>query len=165
MGRRNAAAELLQASRVQIGGLAAGRCVIAALTITTTAVVPGSGAVIRTAVAGEAITIGMAVYIRDSDGKLYKSDANDSSTPDNLIDGVAISTATAAGQHITYQVGGTLAFGAILTAGMLYVSGAGTAGDINPATDLTTGWYTNVIGVATSTSNMLLSPWETGAVT
>lgn len=136
---------------------------MADITITTTAVIPGTGPLLKTVVAGEAITIGQAVYVRSSNGQAYKADANDTATPANLIDGVAVSTATAAGQSIVYQYGGILAFGAIMTAGKIYVSSA-TPGGIAPAADLSSGWSTNVIGYAETVSNMRLQPYASGVV-
>lgn len=131
------------------------------LTITAANTIPGSGANIVNGTAGEAIAIGQACFLKDSDSRYYLSDAND--TAKDECDGVAVSTAAAAGQPIAVQTSGTLAFGAILTNGALYFVGS-TPGNINPVADLTTGWQVIVIGVATSTGNMLLRPWETGAI-
>ena len=137
---------------------------MAALTITAANVVPGDLARFEEYTAGEAVSIGQSAYIKSSDGKAYKADANLSSAAAEAI-GIAVSTAAVAGQPVKIQVSGTLGFGAILTNGEIYVAGA-TAGDIAPEGDLTTGWYVTLLGVATSTSNLKLIPgaFRSGAV-
>lgn len=128
---------------------------MAALTITASAVKKGTGALFNANyTAGETITAGMPVYLNSSDGKLYKCDANLSQAA-SLPVGISLHAALA-DQVLAYQYAGTLAFGAILTAGKIYVVGASAAGDINPSDDLASGWYTNILGIAQSTSNLLL---------
>jgi hypothetical protein len=73
----------------------------------------------------------------------------------NQTCGVALHAASA-GQPITYQNTGSLTIGGTVVAGTIYVAGA-TAGAINPASDLTTGWRTSIIGVATSASVIRLN--------
>lgn len=133
---------------------------MAALTITAANIIKGTGSQIATNIAGETITAGMAVYIKSADNKIYKADANLSAEASGAV-GVSLHAALA-NQPIVYQVGGPLSFGAILTAGIIYVVGATTAGDINPSTDLATGWYTNVLGYALTTSSMQIQPINTG---
>ena len=140
---------------------------MAALTITAANVVPGANARLVEGTAGEAVAIGQSTYQKASDSRWYKADSNASSEAAGSVDrGIAVSTAAAAGQPLKIQVSGTLAFGAILTNGEIYVVGATAAGDINPEGDLTTGWYVTLLGVATSTSNLLLIPggFASGAV-
>lgn len=133
---------------------------MAALTITAANIIKGTGAQTASGTAGETITAGMAVYIKSSDNKIYKADANASAEASAAV-GVALHGALAS-QPIVYQVGGPLSFGAILTAGLIYVAGATTAGDINPSSDLASGWYTNIIGYALTTSSMQITPVNTG---
>lgn len=123
---------------------------MAALTITAANVIPGAGKVIKSDIAGETITQGMAIYKKASDGKMYKCDANASAEAANAS-GISVSSALV-NQPIQYQNAGKLAFGAILTVGVWYVAGATVAGDINPSTDLASGWYSTLLFVAVTTS-------------
>lgn len=139
---------------------------MADLTITAANVVPGARARIESYISGEAVAIGQSAYIKASDGRAYKADANASAEAAGSVGrGIAVSTASAAGQQVDLQVSGVLAFGAILTNGEIYVASA-TAGGIAPEADLTTGWYVTLLGVATSTSNLELIPggFYSGAV-
>lgn len=137
---------------------------MAAITVTASAVIPGTTARLEDFIAGEAVTAGQPVYIKASDGKAYKADANASSEAAGAK-GIAVNSAPGAGQPLKVQTAGTLAFGAILTNGEIYCVGA-TAGDIVPEGDLTTGWYVTILGVATSTSNLEIIPgaFRSGAV-
>ena len=132
-----------------------------ALSITATAIIPGSDASVATGTAGESITAGMPVFMDASNAnKLYKADANLSSAAAVAV-GISLHAATA-GQPLSYIRSGSLGMGTILTRGLVYVVGAGTAGDINPAADLAQGWYTTVLGYASSTSNLVVGIVSTG---
>ena len=125
-----------------------------AISITAANVLKGPNAKTNTGVAGEAITRGMPVYLKPSDGRLYKADANLS-----LEASIAIGMAygdVAAGQDLVYITeddqytpGGTVVKGTI------YVVGA-TAGDVAPAADIVSGWFTNVLFVAYSATQAVL---------
>lgn len=124
---------------------------MAAIAITAGNVVPsGSSYNTETGTAGASITAGQAVYKDTSDSnKIKLADCNASSLTATAA-GIALHAA-ATGQPITYQNSGSLTIGGTVVAGTIYVVGA-TAGEINPASDLTTGWRTSIIGVATSAS-------------
>lgn len=134
---------------------------MAALTITASAIVPvttSANYTPHTSIAAVTITQGQTVYLL-SDYTLGLCDTNGSS-PAYVLRGVAV-TSGLAGQPVVWLSGGDLDFGAILTTGLIYVVGA-TAGTIHPSTDLTSGWYTNLVGYAISTSRMRLLCLHTG---
>lgn len=123
---------------------------MAAISITAANVVAGSNAQTSTGTAGATITAGQLLYEDTGDAnKLKLADCNLSSLA-AAIKGVALHAA-ASGQPITYQNAGSITIGGTVVAGTIYVAGA-TAGEINPAADLTTGWRTSILGVATSAS-------------
>lgn len=122
---------------------------MADLTITAANVAQSTNADTATGTAGASITAGQTLYIDTADGRLKLADANGTSLTATVA-GVALHAA-ASGQPITYQRAGSINLGATLVAGTIYVNSA-TAGGIAPAADLTTGWRTSIIGVATSTS-------------
>jgi hypothetical protein len=127
---------------------------MADLTITVANVASGTGAQTSDGTAGGSITQGDAVYQDATDSNKWKrADANLSAAASTAI-GIALNAAEA-GQPVRIQVGGEMNVGATLAVGTIYVLSA-TAGKIAPSTDLTTGWYTFVIGIGKSASNMYL---------
>jgi hypothetical protein len=127
---------------------------MADLTITASAVVPGTGAIISYGIAGVTITQGQPVYVDTSTNTIKLADANSTAATETVA-GISVSSALA-GQPVGYQTAGTLAFGAILTAGKVYVN-SGNAGLIAPIADLTSGWVTSILGYATTTSNLTVN--------
>lgn len=105
-------------------------------------------------IAGETITAGQALYLNSTDGKVYKADADDASITKAVVVGIAMNGA-AAGQPVSYQMGGDVNFGsAIFTVGLIYTLST-TPGGICPSVDITTsptGKSMVVLGVARSTS-------------
>jgi uncharacterized phiE125 gp8 family phage protein len=89
---------------------------IADLTITAASVLPGSGAVIQTGTAGEAVTAGQALYQKAADSKWYKADCNSATAEVRVAKAIAL-TGSAAGQPVVVQTGGQITIGATLTAG------------------------------------------------
>lgn len=138
--------------------LALAACVPAMATdvsITASAVVPSSNAVVRYATAGATITAGQLIYQDTSDtdaagqGKAKLSDAN-GATALRVVDGIAINSASA-GQivaFVTYDPALQIAASG-LTANTILISSA-TAGGLAPSADLTTGWYLTVVAVVKS---------------
>ncbi|HYE20974.1 MAG TPA: hypothetical protein VEA69_21185 [Tepidisphaeraceae bacterium] len=140
---------------------------MAALTITASNVVPASVSGLtptyERGIAGAAITAGYPVYKDSTDSdKLKLADANASEATAQVV-GIAVHSATT-GQPVTYQTAGPISYGAILTKGEIYVLGA-TAGDICPADDLSSGWYTTRLGHAHSTSVLIIDLRVTGVTT
>ena len=140
---------------------------MADLTITAANVVPSSAVaakppIFTTGTAGETITAGQPVYIKSSDGLLWKADANASSATAAAV-GIALHGATA-GQPLAYQTSGALAFGAILTAGAYYVV-SDTAGGIMPTADLSALDYSTLLMYGYSTSIAIVNIVQTGVIT
>lgn len=132
------------------------------LTITAANVVPAATAIFDRQNAGATITAGQSLYSDATDSnKMKLADANASASTAAAI-GISVHAALA-GQPISYITGGDLGLGAILTAGLIYVVSA-TAGAIAPAADLASGWYTTILGYATSTSNLRMALKSTGVV-
>lgn len=104
--------------------------------------------------ASVAITAGQAYYL-DSNGLAALGDANASSAS-AATQGIALAAALA-GQPFLGIEGGALAFGAVLTKGLVYVQSA-TPGGIAPAGDLASGWFSTYLGTAFSTSVLIIPP-------
>ena len=122
---------------------------MSAISVTAANVVTVAGQT-QDGIAGGTLTAGMSLYLDAATNTVKAADANLSSAAATTV-GVALHGASA-GQPIRYQISGTINLGATLVAGTIYVVGATTAGDINPASDLTTGWRTSILGVATTTA-------------
>lgn len=126
---------------------------MADVAITAASVVPGANAVYRDGIAGATITAGQVCYVDATDGRVKLADANASATTANPV-GIAVNGASS-GQPVRlvvedddFTIGGTVAKG-------VYVLSA-TAGGIAPVADVTTGWYPVVVGVAISTSKVVV---------
>lgn len=122
-----------------------------AISITPASVVTvaGTGESSLTGVAGATITAGMTLYIDTANSSVLKpADANLSLLA-STVAGIALHGAST-GQPIKYQTAGNITIGGTVVAGTIYVCGATTAGDIEPASALTAGWYTSILGVATT---------------
>lgn len=125
------------------------------LSVTAASVSPTASSVLAPpGYAGEALTAGQAVYRKASDGKWYKADCN-SATAEVRVASAIVLTGSAAGQSVVVQTGGQITIGATLTAGVVYYL-SGTAGGIRPVADNTTGDYPQVLGMAMSTTSLLL---------
>jgi len=105
----------------------------------------------RVVQAGEAITQGQPLYLKASDGKYYKADANLSAEAAKGV-GIAMTPASTNGYLVMQEgSGGSVNLGATLTVGETYTVSA-TAGAICPIADLTTGDYPCILGIATTTA-------------
>lgn len=138
---------------------------MAALTITATNVVAGDGAVVvKDFPFGETVTAGMSVYLKASDSKWWKAQAD--GTADQSGSGVRLGIALnggAANQPAAVQTGGRLTIGATVAAGVFYYVGLG-AGEIGPAGDLGSTNYVSQIAYGVSTSVVVVNPLATGVV-
>lgn len=124
---------------------------MADISITAANVLAGSDAKKRRVTAGATVTAGAALYRDPADGEYKLADADAEATAG--CDGIAL-TGGADGQPIIVAVpslGGTINLGATLAVGQTYVVST-TAGGIAPISDMATGDFTSIIGVATSTS-------------
>lgn len=139
---------------------------MAALTITASAIIPTTGYAFKDMIAGTTITAGQSVYYVAATGQMALADSNLSQVASGfgVICGVSLHAALA-GQHLRVMTGGTLAFGAILTAGVQYTIGAVAAGDITPNADIASGWFRTNLFVASTTSLGVFNLNATGIVT
>ncbi len=137
---------------------------MADISVTASAVAKGANAQITTGVAGASITAGMALYIDTANGNVLKPSDVNLSLLASTIAGIALH-ASLTGQPIAYLVGGPLTFNAVLTAGKVYIASATDgAGGIALVADLTTGWYTSVLGYALSTTVLQVGIINTGVL-
>lgn len=129
------------------------------LTQTAANVAPDATTVQRSSgVPGEAFSAGMPLYIKAADGLLYKC-LNTTSAAATCV-GIAEATGVV-GQRTFYQTAGKMNLGATLVVGETYVVSA-TAGKIAPIGDLATNGYVTYLGIATSSSQILLGINATG---
>lgn len=127
---------------------------MADLSVTAANVLPGAGPTTEDGLAGATITAGQACY-RDSDGTYKLADADGASATIRTARGIALNGA-AAGQPIRIQRSGEITIGATMTAGVTYYL-SNTPGGICPLADVGTGEYFHIIGIAKSTTVMLMS--------
>lgn len=113
--------------------------------------------------AGEALTQGMPAYKSSADQLWYKTDANLSAEAAGGVTRPIIVLTPASGANSPF-VGaktGPINVGASLVVGTRYVLSR-TAGAICPEADLTTGDYVTSLGVATTSSLLMLDPQVSG---
>jgi hypothetical protein len=128
--------------------------------ITAASVAEGTGArVVNTKFAGEAIAQGEVVYLKSSDGLLWRAD-NNVTTAEAAAVGIATS-AVAAGQRCPYQYEGEITIGATLVAADDIILSA-NPGKICPYADLATGRYLTRIGYAKTAAIMVVDLLATG---
>lgn len=132
---------------------------MADLSITAANCVPGTNARLEPGFAGETITAGMAVY-KASTGLWMKADSNSATALARVATGIAM-CGSSAGQPIHAQKSGSLTLGATMTAGVAYYL-SDTAGGICPVADVGSGEYSQVIGIATSTSVLKIGFTDSG---
>lgn len=123
---------------------------MADISITATAVVPGSNAITAQGTAGTTITAGQAVYV-DANGVLQLADCDSATAAAKAPVGIALNGGST-GQPIVYTRGGDLTLNAVLTKGARYYLSA-TAGGIAPEADMTgSGKDVVLLGIARSTT-------------
>lgn len=137
---------------------------MADLSITPANVIAGPHAVKKTGRAGAAISIGQALYRAAATGDLHPADAGDASPALAEVVGIALSSAAAAGQPVTYAAEDPhFALGATVAVGSAYVLSAAAAGGIAPDADLLAGNHATLIGIGKSATHIILKPLATGA--
>lgn len=132
---------------------------MAALSITTTQVIPGSGSGRYAANAAETITAGQAVY-KNSAGTVALSDADDNT--DYQCDGIALNGASA-GQPVNVQTTGTIVIGtaASVAQGTAYFVGP-TPGAIGPVADVLSGDRLIYLGIGDDSNGIVLNIHNSG---
>lgn len=135
---------------------------MANIAVTAANVLAAAGAQIdngRTSTA--AITVGQTVYL-DATTNTYKLADADLSAAAGKLAGVALSaTPGTGGQPISVLTGGNYNPGGTVVVGTVYVLSA-TAGALCPAADLASGMYSNILGIATTASNILVGILNSG---
>ncbi len=135
---------------------------MAAISVTASAVAPGTDCNIVQAIAGTTITAGQPLYIDTANGNVMKVADADLSALGATVAGISMNGAST-GQLVFYANAGFVTFNAVLTAGKAYVLGA-NPGDICPIADLTTSWRTSLLGIAYSTTSLKLLLHNSGVV-
>ncbi len=135
---------------------------MAAITIAATAIGLQSGCVTISGTSGEAISAGMPVYLKASDGFYYKADSNLSLAAATVV-GLCVATCLIS-SPVTIVTQGSVNLGATLTVGGVYVAGATLAGDIDLVADLATGWYVSILGVASTAALLDLHIVNSGVI-
>jgi hypothetical protein len=123
---------------------------MADVSVTAASVVKTSTTAISEGIAGGTVTAGQPVYIDTTDSSLKGADADVQAT--SVAAGIALHGAST-GQPLKYATGGNLTFNAGFTVGQVYVVST-TAGGIAPYSDLASGDFVTILGVATTTSNL-----------
>jgi hypothetical protein len=136
---------------------------VAEVSITPASVVPGSDAEFYRGLAGATITAGMAVYLDEMTNTLKLADAN-LSLESADVKGIALHAASA-NQPLKIQTAGEITIGGTVVLATVYILGAGGSGGIAPAADKASGWYTSVIGVASSASKLRINIFNSRALT
>lgn len=128
---------------------------MAEITVTAASVALATGSSQLVGVAGETITAGMSVYLKASDNRLWKAQADGTSAE---ADAVGISLhASLAGQPLAYAPNGsTINIGGTTAAGVFYYVGT-TAGGVGLAGDLASTNKVCQLGYATATSGAVFN--------
>ena len=133
---------------------------MADLTVTAANVLAASGSTKITGIGGQTITAGQAVYLDSTDDE-YKLVDNDASGT-AAVAGITLN-GCGDGQPLEICTAGNINPGATVAVGTIYCSSS-TAGGIAPSMDNATGDYTSILGIATTTSNILLNIQNGGVV-
>lgn len=135
---------------------------MADVAITASGVLQGANAVVNPiATFGATDTQGQVVYM-DVNGVWQLAQATTligAGLPGKV--GILLN-AGSVGQAATVQTSGQITVGGTLVFGTTYVISAAVAGHMAPETDLLTGNYITILGVAISTTVLQLSPIVTG---
>lgn len=136
-----------------------------ALSITAANVSLVSGPRDSDQMAGEAFAAGAVVYLKASDAKWYKAQADGTAEEAGSVDlGVSLATADAAGARISIAKSGAVVALGTGTAGTLYAISR-TAGSIIPVADLASTDKATLIGMGIGTNQLLLMRlYHAGAV-
>lgn len=136
---------------------------MADLTVTAANVVKGDGAKVWRGVFGGTILAGQGVY-RDPTTKKFLAADNDAAAASSLDDtdvGVALNGG-GANQPCEVQYDGEINMGATLTVGESYAVSS-TAGGICPVSDLGSGDYPVILGVARTAALLVMGVVKGGA--
>jgi hypothetical protein len=131
---------------------------MADLALTAASIVPGAGARVTTYTAGATITAGQSVYFDSATNTVKLASA--AAVGSAAAIGTAVNGASS-GQPVDVQLGGKLTTNSVLSKGVAYYV-SNTAGGICPFADLVAGKFPTLIGVAESTTSLIVSPISVG---
>jgi hypothetical protein len=148
---------------IAILGLAATPAFCAEFTVTVASVLQSEAASLEDGIAGEAITIGAAVYKDASDSNQIKLAQCDGTAAQAAVVGIAVTNAAAEGQPVKYA-----RLDSSFTPGFSVNSSVGvwlgqTAGKLCLETDLASTNYGVFVGVGIGTNKIRLAPAVGGA--
>ena len=123
------------------------------IAVTAASVAQGSNARIEHGTFGATVTAGQVVYKDSADDQFKLADANGAAALKVPV-GIALNGG-ADGQPATIQKSGEITVGGTLVAGTVYALSA-TPGGIAPLADITTGDDVAILGVAKSTTVLML---------
>jgi hypothetical protein len=133
------------------------------VTVTAASVIASGQAEKESGIAGAAITAGQSVYKEAATGQFKLTDVDSATAEVRNCYGVALNGA-AIGQSVTVAKSDPdFTPGATLVKGSRYYASS-TPGGVAPEADVTSGKYVVLLGVASSTSKLILRPWNTGVV-
>ncbi len=136
---------------------------MADLVITAANVLASGQASTETGVAGVALTAGQLVYKEAATGRFKGTDCDDATVEKRSIYGIALNGA-AIGQPVSVAKSDPdFTPGATLTKGSRYYA-SGVAGAIAPEADLASGDHVALLGVASSTTKLVMTPFNSGVV-
>lgn len=127
------------------------------ITVTAANVLAGSGATLKTVVAGATVSAGVSLYKDPADDKYKLAYAGSDSTADQrACDGIALGGASDGQPLVIVEPsgGGNIDLGATLDVGHAYVVSPAGEGGIAPISDLATGDFPIIIGIATAADNL-----------
>lgn len=132
--------------------------------VTAASVLQSDAASLEDGIAGEAITVGMAVYKDAANSNVIKMAQCDGTSAQADVVGIALTTASAAGQPVKYarsDVSFTPGF-SINSGVAVYLSA--TFGKLCPVADLASTNYGVVIGIGIGSNKIKLYPLKGGAL-
>lgn len=136
---------------------------MADLSITSGQVLPGAGAVIQDMISfNAALVAGDVVFKDDETGSAGRADCNAAQADTRTPYGIALNTA-AVGQPVRVLRSGRITIGATVTPGTAYFSSS-SPGGLCPVGDLTTGMSPTFIGIAVSTTELLVNITPSGVI-
>lgn len=109
---------------------------------------------------GEAVTQGQPLYKSTVDGKYSQCDANDTAAK-AVCAAIALTPGATDGYGVIAKPGSLVNLGATLAVGQSYGISA-TKGAINLTSDLASGSFSTVIGIATTTALLKFVPLVSG---
>ncbi|HTV69324.1 MAG TPA: hypothetical protein VMF90_12375 [Rhizobiaceae bacterium] len=130
------------------------------ISITAANVQRSSSSDVEVGTAAATITAGQCVYRVAATGRFNLSDSNSGTAEAREVFGIALNGASA-GQPLSVQRSGDITIGGTLTAGVAYYL-SDTPGGICPVSDVGSGEYSVVLGVAKSASVLALNIQASG---